>query len=223
MNAITWQLVKKDWHFNKLPLLGYGLLGMIALFLIYMASGATFLVGSILLITVVVTVGIHLVFITVIYERSKQTLPMIMSLPISFMQYTRAKMLANLGVFTIAWLALVAGAVALILTRESLPDGLLPFSMIVLTELFVANVLILAVALITESEAWTIVVMAVCNVCISIFMFFIKSLPTIGDHIAGPTAVWNGTAVTAIVLEVLIIFLLIAITFFAQSRKHDYL
>lgn len=223
MNPITWQLVKKDWHFNKFPMLGYALLGIIALALMSLAGGASFLIGSILLITVVVTVGIHLIFITVIYERSRQTLPMIMSLPITFMQYTRAKMLANIGVFAVAWLALVVGVFTLILSNDELPNGLLPFSLIVLGELFVANILILAVALVTESEAWTIVVLAVCNVCISIFMFFIKSFPAIGDHISGPAAVWNSTAVTAIVLEAAAVVTLIALTYYMQSRKHDYL
>jgi len=223
MNPITWQLVKKDWHFNKLPMFGYAILGAVALALINLASGTSFLIGSILLITVVVTVGIHLVFVTVIYERSKQTLPMIMSLPITFMQYTRAKMIANIGVFTLAWLILVAGAVSIILSHEVIPDGMLPFSLIVLGELFVANILILAVAMISESEAWTIVVMAICNVCISIFMFFIKSFPAIGDHVAGPAAVWNNTVTTAIALEAIAVVALIALTFFAQSRKNDYL
>lgn len=223
MNPITWQLVRKDWHFNKLPMFGYAILGIVALALINLASGTSFLIGSILLITVVVTVGIHLVFVTVIYERSKQTLPMIMSLPITFMQYTRAKMIANIGVFSLAWLILVAGAVSIILTHDAIPDGMLPFSLIVLGELFVANILILAVAMISESEAWTIVIMAICNVCISIFMFFIKSFPAIGDHIAGPTAVWNNTATTAIALEAIAVIALIALTFYAQSRKNDYL
>ncbi len=222
MNPITWQLVKKDWHFNKLPMLGYALLGVIALALIYLANGTSFLIGSILLITVVVTVGIHLIFVTVIYERSKQTLPMIMSLPITFMQYTRAKMIANIGVFALAWLALLIGAITVITSNAELPNGLLPFSTIILGELFVANVLILAVAMVTESETWTIVVMAVCNVCISIFMFFVKSFPAIGDYVSGPDAMWNGTALTAIALEVTAVIVIIALTFYAQARKSDY-
>jgi len=223
MNPITWQLVKKDWHFNQLPMLGYAILGMIALNLIYLARGSSFLVGSILLITVVVTIGIHLIFATVIYERSKQTLPFVMSLPITFMQYTRAKMIANIGVFAVGWLILVGGATGVILMVEDIPNGLLPFSLIILGELFVANILILAVAMVSESEAWTIVVMAICNVCISLFMFFVRGFDAIGDFIEGPVAVWNSTALTALSLEALAIVVLIALTFYAQSKKHDYL
>lgn len=223
MNPITWQLVKKDWYFNKLALLGYAILGMIALDLIYLANGTSFLIGSILLITVVVTVGIHLIFVTVIYERSKQTLPLIMSLPITFMQYTRAKMVANVGAFAVAWLIMVGGAVGVIFLVDAIPNGMLPFSLIIFGELFVANILILAVAMVSESEAWTIVVMAICNVCISLFMFLIRGIPAIGDYVTGPVAVWNNTSLTALSLEVAAVFVIIALTFYAQGKKNDYL
>lgn len=223
MNAITWQLVKKDWHFNKLPMLGYAILSVLALASIAMATGATFYVGSTLLITLVVVIGIHMIFVTTIHERSRQNLPFIMSLPITYMQYTRAKMLANIGVFGLAWLAITIGAVSIVAMTDQLPNGLIPFACIILGELFLANILILGVAMVTESEAWTIVVMATCNLCISLFIYFASSLAAIRVHMDGPVAVWNSTALTIVGLEALAILVIIALTFYAQGKKNDYL
>ena len=223
MNSITWQLVKKDWHISRLPMLGYAVLGALSLVLIYLATNASFYIGTTLLITVLVVIGIHIIFVSIIHEASKQRLPFIMSLPITFMQYTRAKMLANLGIYGLAWLMLTASVVAIILTSSDLPNGLVPFALIVLGELFAANVLIFGVALVTESEAWTIVVMALCNLCISIYIFFVSSFPEINAHMEGSVAVWNNTALTFIGLEIVAITLFLALTFYAQARKRDYL
>lgn len=223
MNSITWQLVKKDWHVSRLPMLGYAVLGVLSLVLIYIATNATFYVGTTLLITVLVVIGIHMIFVSIIHEASKQRIPFIMSLPITFMQYTRAKMLANLGIFGVAWLILAASVVAIILTSSEIPNGLVPFALIIMGELFAANVLIFGVALVTESEAWTIVVMATCNLCISLYIFFVSSVPEINAHMDGAVAVWNSTALTFVGLELLAITFFLALTFFAQARKRDYL
>ncbi len=223
MTSITWQLIRKDWDISRLPMFGYAALAVVALVLVAMATGATFYVGSTMLITVVVVIGIHLIFVSVVHERGKQTLPFIMSLPISFMQYTRAKMLANLGIFGIAWLLIAAAVIAIFSSTATLPNGMLPFSLIILGELFVANILILGVAMVTESEAWTIVVMAFCNLCISLFIYFVGSIPEINAHMQGPVAVWNSTAMMLIGLEILAACVLIALIFVAQARKHDYL
>ena len=223
MNSITWKLVKKDWQISEMPMLGYAAIAIIALALLAMASGPTFYVSTTLLITVVVIVGIHMIFVSVVHERLKQnTLAFVMSLPITFMQYTRAKMLANLGIFGIAWLA-IAIATTVIISMTELPNGLIPFALIVLGELFVANALILGIAMVTESEAWTIVIMALCNLCISLFIYFIGSIEAIGGNLQSPVAVWNSTVMTAISLEVVVLAIIVALTFFAQSRKHDYL
>ncbi len=221
--VIIRQLVLKDWYFVRFPMAAYLAIGIGAAILMSVPHQTAYLIGSILLLSVVVIVGIHLVFGTVTHERSQQTLPMIMSLPITFTQYSAAKLIANVGGFAIAWSVLLAVTVALILTRENLPLGLLPFAVIALTELFAAFVVILAVAMISESEAWTVVTMTILNIGISIFLNLIGSIEAIGTHMGGPTAVWNGTALLILGIEILIIVVAIAVTLAAQSRKKDFI
>ncbi|MDJ0908420.1 MAG: ABC-2 transporter permease [Woeseiaceae bacterium] len=221
--AIIRQLVLKDWYFVRYPMAAYLATGIAAAVLMSVPHQMAFMIGSILLLSVVVIVGIHLVFGTVIHERSQQTLPMIMSLPITFRQYSVAKLMSNVGGFAIAWAVLFAVTVAVILTRDNLPDGLVPFAVIALTELFAAFVLTFAVAMISESEAWTIVTMTIFNIGISIFLNLVGSIPAIGSHMGGPSPVWNGTVFLILAILGLIIAAAIFITFAAQARKKNLL
>lgn len=221
--SIVRQLVLKDWYFVRYPMAAYLTTGVGAAVLMSVPHQMAFVVGSILLLSVVVVVGVHLVFGTVTYERSQQTLPMVMSVPITFRQYSVAKLISNVGGFAIAWSVLVAVTLALILTRDNLPDGLIPFAVIALTELFAAFVLTFSVAMISESEAWTVVTMAIFNIGISIFLNLVGSIPAIGDHMGGPAPVWNGTAILILGILWLIVAAAIPVTLAVQARKKNFL
>lgn len=217
------QLVSKDWQLVRGPVMAYGLLALISLALMFLENQLLFTVGSIVLITVVVIVGAQLVFGTVVNERKQQTLPFVMSLPITYMQYSAAKLIANLGIFLVAWLAIYTVVVAMIASRDGLANGLIPFSTIVLLELFIAFALTLAVAIVSESETWSVVVMSVGNVSVSIFIISMASIPAIGSHIHSPSAVWNSTAITIVAIEVALVLAIVCVSLFLQSRKHDFL
>ncbi len=221
--AIVRQLVLKDWYFVRYPMVAYLTLGIGAAILMSVPHHIAFMIGSVLLLSVVIIVGVHLVFGTVTHERSQQTLPMVLSLPITFTQYSVAKLISNIGGFAIAWSILLTAALAMIVTRENLNEGLIPFAVIALTELFAAFVLTLAVAMISESEAWTVVTMTILNIGVSIFLNVIGSLQAIGSHIGGATAVWNSTALTIIAVEWLVIAAAIVVTLAVQARKRNFL
>ena len=95
--------------------------------------------------------------------------------------------------------------------------------MLALTELFAAFVVTLSVAMIFESEAWTIVTMTILNVGISIFLNLVGSIPAIYNHMSGPDIVWNGTALLILGIELLVIGVAIVITLAVQARKKDFL
>ncbi len=221
--AIIRRLVLKDWYFVRYPMAAYLIVGIAAAVLLAVPHYIAFLVGSVLLLSVVVIVGVHLVFGTVNHERSQQTLPMVMSLPITHTQYSAAKLISNVGGFAIAWSILVATVLVMFLTRDNLQEGLIPFAVIALTELFAAFVITLSVAMITESEAWTVVTMTILNIGISIFLNLIGSIPAIGSHMGGPDAVWNGTALLILGILWLIIAAAIVTTLIVQARKKNFL
>jgi ABC-2 type transport system permease protein len=216
-------LILKDWYFLRWAILAYFAAGLLALGLTAMGTAASSYAGSILLITVVIAIGFHLVMVTVVAERTEQTLPFVMSLPISPMEYTMAKISANLLIFLVPWLALTAGSLVLLGTEGARSGALIPFSLIILTELLTAYVLVLTVAIVTESQGWTICVLVLTNLFFQAFLYWVSHLPAIASGMKGRGAVWNQTAVTLLSVEVVATILLVVAAFVLQARKKDFL
>lgn len=217
------RLVLKDWYFQRKAMIVYLATGALALALVAQAGEGSFFSGSILLITVLITVGIHLAMATVVEERKDQTLAFVMSLPVSPKEYTNAKIFANLLIFLFPWLALLVGSFAVIAGSAALPDGLIPFTAIVLLEIFASSVLILSVALVSESQNWTIGAIVFGNLFFQGFLYFVSHLPDIAQTMNGPRIVWSSAAVTLLAAEIATIALLVGLTFWLQSRKTDFL
>lgn len=221
--ALITQLVKKDWQLNQNPMIAYLVLGIIALWLIITQSMTTFAIGSILLITVVVTIGIHMVISTVTHERKNQTLTFIMSLPVSYREYTTAKMIANLIVTVGAWSFLYGMLVLVMNFIESVPMGLMPLATLTMLYLLVIYFVLLATSMISESEAVTIVVMTVMNMSISLYMMWLTAQPDIYQNNEGNVAVWTPLLKTVLASELVTIGVIIVATFMIQSRKRNFL
>jgi len=220
---ITWRLAAKDFWLIRWPLLGYVTLAMLSLILISIESRIAFHAGLVLMVSALAVVGAHLVFASTLHERTNQTLPFMLSLPISFPQYALSKLLFTVGTFSLFWLALAASVFAVVHAQEFLSAGMLPYYLIVLGYLAVAFVLTLAVAMMTESVAWTIVIMSTGNMSISLVMITLAGYPGITEYMADARAVWNSTAIGLLSLEALLIVFLVSLTIFVQSRKSDFL
>ncbi|HRP08325.1 MAG TPA: hypothetical protein PLL69_07545 [Gemmatimonadales bacterium] len=219
--AMIRHLVAKDWHFNRLPLAVAGAGGILSLSLLLANSKGLFYIGSVLLITVVISIGIYLAILTVVQERSDGMLPFIMSLPIGMREYTAAKLVANLGLFLLPWLLLVTGAAGIILAREGVPDGLLPYAVLMLLHLLTGYVLTLAVALITGSPGWTIAVGGGANLLLQGFMYWTSHLPDVAATIGGPTVEWVGSIRWLVAAELSVVAVTLWFTWIRQSRRTD--
>lgn len=217
------RLVLKDWHFMRWPIAGYLGAGGLALVLLSTGGEGSFYAGSILLFTVLISLGIHLAMATVVEERTGQTLPFIMSLPISPADYTTAKILANLLIFVLPWGALLAGTIGVIAGRETVENGLIPFVIILLTSILVSYCLLLAVALVSESQAWTIGAIVFGNLAFQATLYGVSHTPSIAAAMKGDVVVWTPAALAIVGAEVAAIVLLLAGTFFLQNRKTDFI
>lgn len=216
-------LIFKDWYFHRWTILIYLLGGAFSLFLLAAGSDLAFSVGGILLITVLISLGIHLVMATVIQERTGHTLTFVMGLPISAKEYSVAKILANLLIFLVPFVGLLLGTLATIATRTELPDGLIPFAVLVLLELFVNYCLLLTVALTTESQNWTIVTIVAGNLGFQGFLYLVANRTSIRETLTGSGIVWDTTALTLLAAELLLSAGLILLTLFIQNRKKDFI
>ena len=78
----------------------------------------------------------------------------IMSLPVSAIEYTIAKMISTIGIFLVFWLTLVGVAATMILTREEIPDGLIPLMLVLSSLILLGFVLICSVGMVKENESY---------------------------------------------------------------------
>jgi ABC-type transport system involved in multi-copper enzyme maturation permease subunit len=215
-------LILKDWYFQRRAILFSLAGGLASLGIVAFCGKAGFTIGLIFLITIMVTIAATLVMTTMVGERENQTLAFVMSLPISHLEYSAAKILANLLIFLPLWLTLVAGSLALIVAAPVI-HGLFAFTAIMAVEILVNTCLMIAVALVTESKGWTISALITGNIAINVVGYIVAHIPGISDGMFGTTILWRPAATISVLTEFALIGLLLGGAFFIQSRKKDFL
>lgn len=220
--AMVKQLILKDWYLQRWPILA-SLAGVVASLGIIASGGkVAFLLGLILLIMVVISIGAHMAVSTIVTERKEQTLPFVMSLPISYREYTASKIWGNLLIFLVPWLTMLLGSFGLLLLSPG-SLGLLPYAAIMSTEMLMSTCLILAVALITESQGWTVAAIMVGNVAVNGIGYLVAHIAGIAKGMWGSTVQWSGAASAVLLAEFATVALLLGVTFFVQAKKKDFL
>jgi ABC-2 type transport system permease protein len=220
--AMVKRLILKDWYLQRWVILG-SLVGVVATLGIIASGGkVAFLLGVILLIMVIISIGAQMPMSTIVMERKEQTLPFVMSLPISYREYTASKIWGNLLLFLVPWLVTVLGSCGLHLFSPS-GRGLLPYTAIMLMEILLSTCLILAVALITESQGWTVAAIMVGNLAVNGIGYVVAHISGIAKGMWGSTIQWSGAASAVLLVEFTTIALLLGVTFFVQAKKKDFL
>ncbi len=221
--SVIKHLVLKDWQLTGKTLLLFLSLAGVSVWLLSIQHKGAFYAGSVIMLSMVIIAGAYLVITTVTTEKSEQNLPFILTLPVNFMQYNHAKIIANMTAFLLFWGLVLLAVLWVIFSQTNIPDGMVVFTVILLLEMLVVFVLILAVGLVTASQSWTIVVITITNIGLSLFMYWLSSLDAIRAHMDGSEVVWNSTALTIVASELLLIVLLLLLTYVVQASKKDFI
>jgi ABC-type transport system involved in multi-copper enzyme maturation permease subunit len=221
---IVTRLILKDWYLNRALLVAAIVTGLLTLAAVAAARGTTIalILGIIVLVTILIGMG-AVIMSSMVNERKQQTLPFVMSLPVSYLEYTTSKVVGSLLIFSVLWLALFLGVIATILTTPWVSHGSIPFVVIMLVEILMSTCLIAAVSITTESQGWTIGVTQIGGLALNAIGFSIVRLPGIGNTIRSHTIQWSRTSILLLLIEFGAIALMIGIAFFIQSRKRDFI
>jgi hypothetical protein len=138
-------------------------------------------------------------------------------------EYTTAKILSALAMFMIPWLVLVATAFYVILGRADTPQGIIPLTLILVTAPLVGFCVMIAVALVGESEGWVIASTITVNAGYSFCWPLIFSNAELRSGLGSPTPIWNPTVLTFLGGEFAAIAVILSLTFYLQSRKRDFI
>ena len=216
-------LVLKDWRINRL-LISVSLgVGMVALVLTQSGGETPRLLGVVWFFIVLCVLSSMLPASVIVNERKKQTLAFIMSLPVSSIQYSIAKVVSSWAMFLVPWVTLLISALILIETRHIVPRGVIPMLLILAILPLISFCLIFATALVGESEGWVIAANILCNSSYWFVWYLLARIPSLRGNWTGPVAVWNPAARTVLSGELGLIVLIMALTLFVQSRKRDFI
>lgn len=220
---ITGRLILKDWQLNRMLISLTIVIGVASLLLVRYGGETARLLGAVWFFVALIVIGNMLPGAAMINERKKQTLAFIMSLPVSSLQYSIAKMVSVWAMFLIPWLALLIAALVVIQTGHTTPHGVIPMLLILAMLPVIGFCIISSVSLVGESEGWLIAASIVCNSSYWFVWYLLSRIPTLTDSWKGSVAVWSPAARMVLLSELGVIAVILALTLFFQSRKRDFI
>jgi ABC-2 type transport system permease protein len=218
--SIVGALIRKDLYLMRGAMLASIVAGSIGLALIPISRVLAY-VGAVTLICVLVILNIFVVMYSVAGERREKTLLFILSLPVSAMDYTLAKVTATAIAFGVPWLFLTA-ATAITVVVSPIPDGVLPYWMTLLVYLLAYYCALLGVVLLKDSTGWHASAITIGNVSVNFLIPFLLSRPSVVTHGEGPVAVWSTDLVITLVVEILIGLAVLAAGIYVHARRPDF-
>ena len=221
--AMVRKLVIKDWQVYQKQLYGY-LAGMaVALGLVATGIGPAQAAGSLLLLVLLLVVGTYAIQSSIMVERKQQTVPFIMSLPVTPMDVYWGKLLANLAIYLVPFAVVTGGLIALVLTKPLIPDGVVPWVAVVAGFMLVVFCVSLCVAIAVESEGWNVFGMLVMMTLVGPFIWWVGMFDGIRSYMRGDVIVWNGASLGLLGAEAAVIVVAVLVTSWGHARKRAFL
>ena len=224
--AMIKHLMLKDLYLHRYPILGLALALPVVGIAPAIFGGETMWrqMGLTILNNSLIYLMFFLPIATVIMERKNQTLPFVMSLPVSYKEYTAAKLIGSLLVFGVTCCLIVISLPAIVARSDQLARGVWPVLAVIIGVYVVLFVFTLGICLVSESFFWTMA-LGLLSVVFAFLVFpLLESIPPhLIEHWTSERIVWDGEVVVVLALELLVALAVVAGTFALQKRKQDFL
>ena len=212
-------LVLKDLFLSRRPLFAYFVAGLASSAVACLPEPTLAFVGFILVITVAIAAGIHLIGTLLLAETTDQTRLFVMSLPISLLDYSIGKIAVVLTTYLIPWTAMFAClTIATFVLEKQGNVVVLPAIFLYLLSAFMLQ---LVTAVVSESVGFTICVMVGCNVGLNVLMMKLFANPEIVAVTKSDVLTWPIIVVQIVAVELVIIAVSLGLAFLFQTRKRD--
>jgi ABC-2 type transport system permease protein len=222
VSIVTRKLIAKELYMNRWFIIGSAIAAVLSVGICAFGEAA-FNIGALTWLTTVIAFGVMIALYGVMNERKEHSLQFVLSLPISVGDYVRAKLFGLLLSYAVVWLVASAGAVALVLLAPRVPDGLLPYTLLLCFFMFANYAVVLCAALHARTEAMTTAAIVVTNMAVSVFMFTVGTLPGLRTYMFGPTPVWNDTFFNVLIAELIVFAIAVTLPLATAARRRDFL
>jgi ABC-type transport system involved in multi-copper enzyme maturation permease subunit len=220
MNLLVRKLIAKELFLNRALVAGATAAGLAGL-LIATTGEVGFNVGFVMWLTALIALGVMLALFGVGNERKERALLFVLSLPLAPADYVRAKLAGLLLCFVLAWVVLSGGALALIAAAPGIPDGLLPYGVLMCVFMLLNFSLVLCAALHIRSEAAMGGVIILTNMSVSLFMMGVTRIPGIAAHMLQPEPTWTPAFWQLLAAEIALTLAALALPLFVAARRQD--
>lgn len=220
--SLVRKLIVKDWQVYQKQLAGYVAGLLLALSLVGMGTPGLSAAGALLLLVLLIVVGSYAIQSSIVTERKQQTVPFVMSLPVTPMDVYWGKLLANLAIYLVPFLLVMGGLSTLILTTPR-PDGGLPWTVVVAGFVLMNFSVSLCMAIAVDSEGWNVFVMLALMTLVGPFIFWVSRLDGIAQYMETDQIVWGAPVVGLLASEMAVIAIAIFITSWIHARKSSFL
>ncbi|HEX5433884.1 MAG TPA: ABC-2 transporter permease [Candidatus Angelobacter sp.] len=221
---VVLQLIWKDFQMNSRVIIFTLAGGVLALAILLIGGPTPLVIGTVFFFVAIIFCACLLPMQSIVNERKKQTLPFIMSLPVSSSRYGVAKLASNIGMFLALWLVLLGVGIYMILAQHVLPVGTIPMGLILMNFPLIGFCLITGTALVGESEGLATAAIAVVNSSYWLVWYLLVShVPTLTRTWNGPVAVWSPAVFKTLGVELAVIVLIMGVTLYLESRKHSFI
>jgi hypothetical protein len=214
-------LFLKDLYLSRRPLFAYFAAGIVCSAVSAAPNPTVAFVGFILILTLAIGSGMHLLGELLISEGNDQTRTFILSLPVSLLDYSLAKIAVVLTTFLIPFVTMFACSAVLATVLPWVKAGAISMLIVVFLELLAAFTLQLVTAVISESVGWTVCVMVACNVFLNLFLTSLYQSPEISELVKGNVVTFNPLLMKVIFVEVAVIVVALSAALAFQTRKRD--
>ncbi|MEQ1902886.1 MAG: hypothetical protein ABL888_01710 [Pirellulaceae bacterium] len=214
-------LFLKDLFLSRWPLFGYLVGGLLSAMVACLPSETAGFIGFVMMITVTIAAGIHLIGVLLLAESIDMTRTFVMSLPVSLLDYSIAKISVVLVAFLIPWLGMLAGLTVLNFVVPEAKTGIVAFLVLVFLFMLAGFCLQLVTAVVTESVGWTIVVVVLGNVLLNLFLKTLNEHPVISELNKSEVLSWPPIVLQIMAVQAILIVASLAFAFFWQSRQRD--
>ena len=214
-------LFLKDLFLSRWPLFGYLVGGLLSALVTSLPGQTAGFIGFILMITVTIAAGIHLIGVLLLAESGDMTRTFVMSLPISLLDYSLAKISVVLVTFLIPWFGMLASLTVLTFVVPEAKPGVLAFLVLTFLFMLAGFCLQLVTAVITESAGWTIVVVVLGNVLLNLFLKTIRENPVIASLSNSELVSWPPTVLQIMAIEISVILVALGMALLFQVRRRD--
>ena len=212
-------LILKDLFLSRRPLFAYFVAGLASSAVACLPEPTLAFVGFILVITVAIAAGIHLIGTLLLAETTDQTRLFVMSLPISLLDYSIGKISVVLTTYLIPWTAMFACLTMATFVLDK--QGVVVILPAIFLYLLSAFMLQLVTAVVSESVGFTICVMVGCNVGLNVFMMKLFANSEITAATKSDVLIWPNIVVQIVAVELVIIAVSLGLAFVFQTRQRD--